>query len=435
MASRYKAICALAQEESQRIVADADSYAAFLRTAANNYKYRFLDQLLIHAQKPEATACAEIQLWNRLGIWVNRGTTGIALLVEGDNHSRMRFVYDYSDTNSRTGKTITLWKMEQRYESSVREAVENRFGKVEEQQDFGSFLVDVSRNAVDDNLPDYLEQMERVCAGSYLDELDSANRAIWLKGVVQASVAYMTLYRCGLDPMKYITPDDLVWATYFNTPATVSVLGCASSSISEMILREIGVTVRNLQKQERDQIRTFESGASTSYNDSGRSDEHESDLYDAGRLPSAEPESAGGSPDWEIWNAAAQLPAQPHGSAIYRDAPDRDSQQPSGADRQEREPYDGAADVTDAAGRGSNGAAESQQPDGVGSADEQHPDAGGGGSPEGADLSVTLPSQQEQEEKIAEAEAEQASAFAISQQDIDAVLQPIEFAYLSPPIT
>ena len=271
MASRYKAICALAQEESQRIVADTDAYTAFLRTAANNYKYHFLDQLLIHAQKPEATACAEIQLWNRLGIWVNRGTTGIALLVEGDNHSRMRFVYDYSDTNSRTGKTITLWKMEQRYESSVREVMENRFGQVEEQQDFGSFLVAVSRNAVDDNLPDYLAQLEQVCSGSYLDELDSANRAIWLKGVVQASVAYMTLYRCGLDPMKYITPDDLVWVTYFNTPTTVSVLGCASSSISEMILREIGVTVRNLQKQERDQIRTFESGASTSYNDSGRS--------------------------------------------------------------------------------------------------------------------------------------------------------------------
>ena len=422
MVSRYKAICALAQEESQRIVADTDAYTAFLRTAANNYKYRFLDQLLIHAQKPEATACAEIQLWNRLGIWVNRGTTGIALLVEGDNHSRMRFVYDYSDTNSRTGKTITLWKMAQRYESSVWEAVENRFGKVEEKQDFGSFLVSVSRNAVDDNLTDYLEQLERVCAGSYLDELDSANRAIWLKGVVQASVAYMTLYRCGLDPMKYITPDDLVWATYFNTPATVSVLGCASSSISEMILREIGVTVRNLQKQERNQIRTFESGASTSYNDGGRSDEHESDLYDAGRLPSAEPESAGGSPDWEIWNAAAQLPAQPHGSAVYRDAADGNPEQPSGADRQEREPDDGAADVADAAGRGSHGAAESQQPDGVGSADEQHPDAGRGGSPEGADLSVTLPSQQEQEEKIAEAEAEQASAFAVSQEDIDSVL-------------
>ena len=339
MASRYQIISAMAAEESTRIVSSSDAYTAFLRTAANNYKYRFLDQLLIHAQKPEATACAEISMWNRLGRWVNRGSTGIALLDSQSNKYKVRYVFDVSDTNSRVGREITLWQMEDRYQPAVMEAIENRFGSVEQAGSFGDFLKSVSENVVEDNLTDYYEQLGVVCQGSTLADLDEESRIYWLQHAVLSSVIYMTMYRCGVDPMQHLTPNDLFWISYFNTSATVSVLGCASSSISEMVLREIGVTVRSLQKQEQEQIRTFDSAPEAGYNGTvnhqiERSTHDESDLYDAGRLPPAESGSAGGTADWEIWNAAADIPPQSPGSNLHRNAPDGNAEQPSGGDRQ-----------------------------------------------------------------------------------------------------
>ena len=171
MPSKYRMILDLASQTAKNITADADRYTDFLITAANNYKYSFKEQLLIHAQKPDATACAEIDTWNKLGRWVNKGTKGIALLIDRDVPYKLRHVFDISDTNSRAGRNITLWQMKPEYEYAVSESLQASFGDVEEPRDFPHLLMDISGYAVEDNLSDYLMELNAVKAGSFLEEL------------------------------------------------------------------------------------------------------------------------------------------------------------------------------------------------------------------------------------------------------------------------
>ena len=155
MPSKYKIIMEMASQIARDVTSNVERYTDFLVTAANNYKYSFKEQLLIHAQKPEATACAEIETWNRLGRWVNKGTKGIALLVDRDIPYKLRHVFDISDTNSRAGRTVTLWQMRPQYEEAVSESLQDSFGEVDGVIDFPHLLIEISKNAVDDNLSDY----------------------------------------------------------------------------------------------------------------------------------------------------------------------------------------------------------------------------------------------------------------------------------------
>ena len=152
MPSKYQIMKQMAAQEALSITSNTERYMAFLHTAANNYKYDFQEQILIHAQKPTATACAEIEVWNKLGRWVNKGTKGIALLIDKDVPYKLRYVFDLSDTNSRAGREIRLWQMEDRFGESVREALENSFGEAPDTPDFSRFLMQVAENAVTDNL-------------------------------------------------------------------------------------------------------------------------------------------------------------------------------------------------------------------------------------------------------------------------------------------
>ena len=172
MPSKYRIILEMASQTARDIASNADRYTDFLITAANNYKYSFKEQLLIHAQKPDATACAEIDTWNKLGRWVNKGTKGIALLIDRDVPYKLRHVFDISDTNSRAGRNITLWQMKPEYEYAVSESLQASFGDVEEPRDFPHLLIDISGYAVEDNLSDYLMELNAVKAGSFLEELD-----------------------------------------------------------------------------------------------------------------------------------------------------------------------------------------------------------------------------------------------------------------------
>ena len=171
MPSKYRIILEMASQTARDIASNADRYTDFLITAANNYKYSFKEQLLIHAQKPDATACAEIDTWNKLGRWVNKGTKGIALLIDRDVPYKLRHVFDISDTNSRAGRNITLWQMKPEYEYAVSESLQASFGDVEEPRDFPHLLIDISGYAVEDNLSDYLMELNAVKAGSFLEEL------------------------------------------------------------------------------------------------------------------------------------------------------------------------------------------------------------------------------------------------------------------------
>ena len=427
MPSKYKIIMEMASQTARDVTSNVERYTDFLVTAANNYKYSFKEQLLIHAQKPEATACAEIETWNRLGRWVNKGTKGIALLVDRDIPYKLRHVFDISDTNSRAGITITLWQMRPQYEEAVSESLQDSFGEIDGAIDFPHLLIEISKNAVDDNLSDYLSDLNAVKGDSFLEDLDDTSLEVWLKDTLKSSVAFMALSRTGYDPHEYFSREDFEHIFDFNTNSVISVLGSATSDISEMIIKEIGETVKELEKEEKQKIRTFADGRTSEYHNSRndnteRSNEHGTDLHDAGRLPDSRSGSSGEPESWEIWNAASNLPPRTQGRDLHRDDAGRNAEQTSGGSGRTGEPDDGQADRTAQSPERRDRADEGGRSDEMGRTDELDPSLGGGSSPERPDLRINLPTVEEQQKIIAEAEADKTSAFTISQEDVDAVL-------------
>ena len=239
MPSKAQSIVQLAAHTAQQISANGDNYMAFLNTAAHNFKYNFRDQLLIFAQKPDATACAEIDFWNKYGRWVNRGTTGIALLVDTDRGYRLRHVFDMSNTNSREGRTVPIWQMKPQYENAVIEALENSYGELGVGADFAASLLETANIIVADNFRDYYSELCSVKVGSFLEELDDDSTRTWFRYLLEDSVAFILLTRCGIDAREHFTCEDFAHIYDFNTPETLSILGAAVSDIAEMPLREI----------------------------------------------------------------------------------------------------------------------------------------------------------------------------------------------------
>ena len=427
MPSKYRIILEMASQTARDIASNADRYTDFLITAANNYKYSFKEQLLIHAQKPYATACAEIDTWNKLGRWVNKGTKGIALLIDRDVPYKLRHVFDISDTNSRAGRNITLWQMKPEYEYAVSESLQASFGDVEEPRDFPHLLMDISGYAVEDNLSDYLMELNAVKAGSFLEELDDTSLEAWLKTTLKSSVAFMALSRAGYEPRQYFDREDFSHLFDFNTVEVISVLGAAVSDISEMVIREMRETVKEMEKEEKRKIRTFAQTDPSAYHknrteNKERSNEYGTDLYDAGGLSDSRSDRAGEPEAWEVWNAAADIPPRAPGWDLHRDAAERNTEQSSGGGGPAGTEDAGRPDRADEGAERSDGAAEGGGSDAVGADDELHSPLGGGSDSERPDLRVTLPTVEQQQEIIAEAEEEESSAFAISQEDIDAIL-------------
>ena len=378
MPSKLQIIKEMAAQEALSITSDTKRYMAFLHTAANNYKYNFQEQLLIHAQKPDATACAEIDTWNKLGRWVNKGTKGIALLIDRDVPYKLRYVFDLSDTNSRAGREVNLWQLKDRYLEEVKEALSNSFGEVVDADDFQGFLMQIAEHVVNDNLNDYAADLTAVKAGSLLEELDELNTKQWLRHTLVSSVGYMLMTRCGLDANELYGFENFAHVLDFNTHDTIGVLGVATSDISEMVLREIEATVRALQREEKANARTFANQEQNRYHESRnkqpeRRIDHESDLYNAGRLSASESGSSGGSESGQVWNAAAQLPAEPQESAVHRDDVVRQIGPAPAGSGSASEHDAGEPAAEDGAGAGRDRGSESDKPDDVGSADEQPP--------------------------------------------------------------
>ena len=387
MPSKLQIIKEMAAQEALSITSDTKRYMVFLHTAANNYKYDFQEQLLIHAQKPDATACAEIDTWNKLGRWVNKGTRGIALLIDRDVPYKLRYVFDLSDTNSRAGREVNLWQLKDRYLEEVKEALSNSFGEVVDADDFQGFLMQIAEHVVNDNLDDYAADLTAVKAGSLLEELDELNTKQWLRHTLVSSVGYMLMTRCGLDANELYGFENFTHVLDFNTHDTIGVLGVATSDISEMVLREIEATVRALQREEKANARTFANQEQNRYHESRnkqpeRRIDHESDLYNAGRLSASESGSSGGSESGQVWNAAAQLPAEPQESAVHRDDVVRQIEPAPAGSGSASEHDAGEPAAEDGAGAGRDRGSESDKPDDVGSADE-HPPAGSRGERSG----------------------------------------------------
>lgn len=382
MPSKYSLTVELSKQTARDLSASPGKYMAFLETAANNYKYSFADQVLIYAQKPSATACAEIETWNKLGRWVNKGTKGITLLVDRDIPYKLRHVFDIADTNSRYGYEVRLWKYEDRYGEQVLDALENSFGSVEEKTDFVGTLTRFSEMIVQDNYYDYFAELEQVRYGSLLEDLDGDNLEREFRDLLIDSVAFQVLTRCGINAFDLYEADEFANITDFNTPETMNIIGGASSDISEMVLREIEATVRSAVRDER-QNRTFAEMQKTADNrdtkkTTERSDEHGTDLQTGGRLPSSEPRSAGESEDREIWDASVPVSARPKESDIQRDADVRQPEQPPRTDRPGGDGGSGTPDPTDGEGTGREREDEEDRSNEVGSDDELAESVGGG---------------------------------------------------------
>ena len=394
--SKYQKISDLATQTSVAATSSIRRYLDFLRTAANNYKYTYTEQLLIHAQKPEATACAEMAVWNRLGRWVNRGARGIALLSESTLPYKLRYVFDVSDTNSYYNREITLWRMRPTLEPAVTEALVNAFGETPDVTTFTETVMELSAILAEDNLSDYAAMLRESKTDSLLEDLDDDNLNYRLRFLMQNSVAYMIFTRCGMDPNDYLEPDLFSWVIDFNTPDTAAVLGNAASDISEMLLREVERAVHAAEREQNSPIRTFASPTPLLYDaaertNTERSDKHEPDLSPRGRVPDARSDPAGESDDWALWNAAARVPAAAPPSDLQRDADERNAEPASGGDRPDSGRDAGAPDGSDGAGRGRDRDAESRESDGVDRADEQHPEPRRGDDPERFDLRIDEP--------------------------------------------
>ena len=400
MAILYKALTELYRETQRKVTAPSE-WQAFLAAACRNYRLTFDEQLLVYAQRPDATAVLEIERWNRqFGRWVNRGANGIAVFDgEHTGKPRPKYYFDISDTHeARFPRPVPIWTVREEYAPDIIETLENSFGELEHKEDLGAALLSAAKNAVEDNMPDYLSELKSLTEGSFLEELDGLNLEVEYRRAVQNSIGYMLLGRCGLDPSEYFEDEDFRDVTDFNTPQTLNALGVAAGDISQMCLSAISRTVLALQRQPKKENRTFETQPQIQYavteqktTQPERSFEYGRDhIHETGRLQPAEPAAApggAGSP-WEIRIASEAVPQGAPQDHLHEPVDQRETLQPSGGDPAERPAPDGGNRSADGEGPGRDGGTESQRPDEMGADDEQHPERGGGNSAGGADLQL-----------------------------------------------
>ena len=400
MAILYKALTEL-YRETQRKVTAPGQWRAFLASACRNYRLSFDEQLLVFAQRPDATAVLEIERWNRqFGRWVNRGANGIAVFDgEHNGKPRLKYYFDISDTHeARFSRPVPLWTVREEYAPDIIETLENSFGELEHKEDLGEALLSAAKNAVEDNMPDYLSELKTLTEGSFLEGLDELNLEVKYRRAVQNSIGYMLLVRCGLDPSDYFEDEDFRDVTNFNTPQTLNALGVAAGDISQMCLSAISRTALALQRQPKKENRTFETQPQIQYavpeqktTQPERSFEYDRDhIHEKGRLQPAEPSAApggAGSP-WEIRIASEAVPQGAPQDHLHEPVDQRETLQPSGGDPADSPAPDGGNRSADGKGSGRDGGTESQQPDEMGADDEHHPERGGGNGAGGADLQL-----------------------------------------------
>lgn len=315
MARKYELITELYQRTVAGITAPS-VWQRFLNTACHNFRLSFDEQILLFAQRPDATAVLTIEGkngWNeRFGRWVNRGSTGIAFFdKEYAGGSRLKYYFDISDTHEgRYSRPVPIWTMRPEFMPAIMETLENSFGELESKESFPLALLSAAQNAVEDNIADYLTELRYYKEGSFLEELDELNIEVQYRRVLTNSVGYMLLARCGIDPSAYFSDDDFRDVTDFNTLNTLNALGVATGDIGQMCLSEISRTALSLQRQAEKRNRTFAGRGQVRYpmaeqntQTPERSEEHDRDhIHDTGRLQAAQPSAApgaGGTP-WEI---------------------------------------------------------------------------------------------------------------------------------------
>ena len=425
MPSKVQLYAQMADRTAEQITGSYQKWTAFLTTAARLYKYPYNEQLMIFAQRPEATACAEYDLWNKqMRRYVRRGSKGIALVDTSSDQPKLRYVFDVSDTSGgENSRRPYLWEYRQEHREVVSAALEQRFD-VSGENGLADQMERVAAQLVDEYWHDNWRDIVGIVDGSFLEDYDEFNIGAAFRNAAVVSTTYALLSRCGMQPGDYFEHEDFLNVFDFNTPQTVAALGTAISQSSELVLRQIEVTIKNY---EREKI-------------AERSESHErTDLHPQRGLSDSrpEPDRAAASPAGQVRQDAEGLPEGASSGAVEQPAAVREAVPPSAGDRRGSEQPAGTDDAGADEVGGRDGSAESQRPDEVGRADEHAESAGRGNDPHGVGVQLTMfdapagaqmsffPSEAEQIQSIAEAESVTPSAFSmfISQDDIDHILR------------
>ena len=416
MPTKAERYAQMADKVATQLTGSWQEWAGFLTTASRLYKYPFHEQLMIYAQRPDATACAEYDLWNeKMGRYVRRGSKGIALVDDSGDRPSLRYVFDISDTGTREhSRTPWLWQLEERHLDSVQTMLERAYDVYGD--DLAGQLTEVAGKLAEEYWTEHQQDFFYIVDGSFLEEYDEYNIGVQFKAAATVSITYALMSRCGLEPERYFDHEDFMAIFDFNTPSTIGALGTAVSQINQQVLRQIGVTVRNAER-EANQERS-------------KQDEQSHDLYPERRLSDSRPEAepAAGETPGQVRKDEENLPEGTPSHPLQPDVAEREAVPAPSGDRRDRPEQTGADDAPAGEGSGSHRGTESQRSHEVGGADEhlQSPSRGDpdGGAYQQLTLNLFL-SEAEQIQSIDEAEnvAHTSSAFSFAQNDIDHVLR------------
>jgi len=396
LASKFQFITELYSRTLTKLTGDYESWTGFLRSACYNYKCPFDEQVLIYAQRPDATAVLELEKWNRqFGRWVNAGATGIAVMDEAHGKGWLKHYFDITDTHAtRISRPVPIWSMEPAYTEPVIETLEATFGTLAEKDNLPDAILSASRNTVADNMQDYLRDLLDCRDGSMLEELDALNVEVTYRRALQSSVAYMLLTRLSLPAAAYILPEDFEGIYSFDTPTTINALGIATSDIAEMGLREISRTVMQARREQffaKDAQIGYDAVKEQNNAEKERSAEHGSDLQSAGGLSPAEPAAAprAGDASGQVRGAAEAVHQEASQGAVYESQDQRAAGGTSGGDRGDSAADGDAGRGADGKNRGRDGGTESRQSPALDGADEQPEAQRGGTGAQRPDLQLT----------------------------------------------
>lgn len=393
MPTKFQFITELYDQTVRSVTSSYKSWTGFLRAACYNYKCPFDEQILIYAQRPDATAVLEMERWNRkFGRWVNRGAKSIAVFGDDGQHM-LKLYFDVSDTHkSRFAHPLPIWTMQPAFEPAVIETLEATFGNLAEKGTLAEAVRSASHNAVADNITDYLHDLLDCREDSLLEELDDRNLEVFYRDALEVSVSYMLLTRLGLRADDYFSPDEFGHVYEFNTHMTINALGIATSDIAEMGLREISRTVMQAQREQlfaKDSKNRYDSNTERNI-DAERSDEHGNHLSRAERLSDSEPAaSAGaGSPPGQVRGTAAAVPQAAPPRAVHQLENELPTDGASGGDRADRAEDDNTGRDADGESRGRDGGVKSDRSAALDGSDEQSPAQRGGAGTERSDLQL-----------------------------------------------
>ena len=411
MARKYEIISKLAEETAKEVVKNETAWKRYLTTAARIYKYPFQEQLLIYAQRPDATACASIEVWNsrKLNCWVNKGAKGIALIDEENSYTRLKYVFDVSDVHKarRIGRDPYLWELKQEQEQSVMKRLEHIYGETDAEKSFGDRLLEIAESVTNDCYEEVAEDLLYLTDGSFLDGLDEYSLKVHLRETLRASISYTLLTRCGLDAEDYQDSMNFDFIHEFNTVPVLSQLGSNTTELCKPILMEIGKAIRvyeqEISKKEVDNTQNLRYNALKRKSETRKQNIEENkkendreergsvygtDISEERRLLHPEYQdgrTAGGNAD-EVRYPAEGLSEGEQERSLFRASSERQIDEPPAGDSGDSRAEDGTADRADEPEPGRERGTERERTDEVGADEEQRPTVSGGDDSDRTDL-------------------------------------------------